>query len=61
MYKIVASDLDGTLLTPDHKLAPFTQETLKRLHQQGKTFVFALAAIILMWQKCVRKLVFLHT
>ncbi|HIF9061817.1 TPA: Cof-type HAD-IIB family hydrolase [Photobacterium damselae] len=41
MYKIVASDLDGTLLTPDHKLAPFTQETLKRLHQQGKTFVFA--------------------
>ncbi|MGR5465585.1 HAD hydrolase family protein, partial [Photobacterium damselae] len=33
--------LDGTFLTPDHKLATFNQETLKRIHQQGKTFVFA--------------------
>ncbi|OAN16935.1 hydrolase [Photobacterium jeanii] len=41
MYKIVASDLDGTLLTPDHKLAPFTQTVLNRLHQQGRHFVFA--------------------
>ncbi|MDO6708518.1 Cof-type HAD-IIB family hydrolase [Photobacterium sp. 1_MG-2023] len=41
MYKIVASDLDGTLLTPDHKIAPFTKEVLQQLHQQGKDFVFA--------------------
>ncbi|CAG18575.1 conserved hypothetical protein [Photobacterium profundum SS9] len=41
MYKIVASDLDGTLLTPDHKIAPFTKDVLNRLHQQGKDFVFA--------------------
>ncbi|MFD2177158.1 Cof-type HAD-IIB family hydrolase [Veronia pacifica] len=41
MYKIVASDLDGTLLTPDHQIAPFTRDTLQRLHQQGEHFVFA--------------------
>ncbi|MFC1507892.1 HAD-IIB family hydrolase, partial [Pseudomonadota bacterium] len=41
MYKIVASDLDGTLLTPDHKITPFTKDVLNRLHQQGKDFVFA--------------------
>lgn len=41
MYKIIASDLDGTLLTPDHKITPFTKDVLNRLHQQGKDFVFA--------------------
>ncbi|WP_036830833.1 HAD-IIB family hydrolase, partial [Photobacterium sanctipauli] len=41
MYKIIASDLDGTLLTPDHKLAPFTKDVLNQLHQQGKDFIFA--------------------
>ena len=41
MYKIVASDLDGTLLTPDHKIAPFTKKVLNQLHQQGKDFIFA--------------------
>jgi hypothetical protein len=38
---IVASDLDGTLLAPDHKLSPYTKNTLKTLHQKGFTFVFA--------------------
>ncbi|WP_318459553.1 Cof-type HAD-IIB family hydrolase [Photobacterium leiognathi] len=41
MFKIVASDLDGTLLTPAHKIAPYTQDVLQRLHQQDKHFVFA--------------------
>ncbi|GLS91045.1 hydrolase [Psychromonas marina] len=41
MYKIMASDLDGTLLTSDHKILPFTQKTLTQLHQQGKEFAFA--------------------
>lgn len=41
MYKIIASDLDGTLLTSDHKIAPFTKEILNQLHQQDKDFVFA--------------------
>ncbi|MCE0493546.1 Cof-type HAD-IIB family hydrolase [Vibrio salinus] len=40
-YSIVASDLDGTLLNPNHQLSEFTKVTLKELHQQGYTFVFA--------------------
>ena len=41
MFQITASDLDGTLLTSDHKIAPFTKKILNQLHQQGKEFVFA--------------------
>ncbi len=39
--QIVASDLDGTLLAPDHKLSTFTKKTLKDLHDKGFTFIFA--------------------
>ncbi|MED5504030.1 MAG: HAD-IIB family hydrolase, partial [Pseudomonadota bacterium] len=39
--KIVASDLDGTLLAPNHQLSAYSRETLKALHEQGYTFVFA--------------------
>ncbi len=39
--KIVASDLDGTLLAPDHKLSAFSKKTLKELHAKGFTFIFA--------------------
>jgi len=39
--KIVASDLDGTLLAPNHKLSTFTKKTLKELHEKGFTFIFA--------------------
>ncbi|CAM2880282.1 Cof-type HAD-IIB family hydrolase [Vibrio rarus] len=38
---IVASDLDGTLLAPDHQLSAFTKQTLKQLNEQGFTFIFA--------------------
>ncbi|GAD90736.1 putative hydrolase [Vibrio halioticoli NBRC 102217] len=38
---IVASDLDGTLLAPDHQLSEMTKQTLKQLHEQGYTFIFA--------------------
>lgn len=41
MYKIAASDLDGTLLTSEHKIAPFTKKVLTQLHHQGIEFVFA--------------------
>lgn len=41
MITIVASDLDGTLLTPEHKIADFTKKTLNKLHQQELTFIFA--------------------
>ncbi|WP_068716103.1 Cof-type HAD-IIB family hydrolase [Vibrio tritonius] len=40
-YKIVASDLDGTLLAPNHQLSSQTKRTLKTLHDKGFTFVFA--------------------
>ncbi|MGI9878208.1 Cof-type HAD-IIB family hydrolase [Vibrio chagasii] len=39
--KIVASDLDGTLLAPNHQLSDFTKLTLKKLHEHGYTFIFA--------------------
>lgn len=39
--QIVASDLDGTLLAPNHQLSEFAKQTLKALHDQGYTFVFA--------------------
>ncbi|QKJ89136.1 Pyridoxal phosphate phosphatase YigL [Paramixta manurensis] len=41
MYHIVASDLDGTLLSPDHRLTPYTKETLKLLTARDVHFVFA--------------------
>ena len=41
MFKIVASDLDGTLLTPSHQIAPYTRSILQKLHNSGRQFVFA--------------------
>jgi len=41
MYQVVASDLDGTLLAPDHTLKPYTKETLQLLTARGINFVFA--------------------
>ncbi|WCE29635.1 Cof-type HAD-IIB family hydrolase [Vibrio sp. SCSIO 43137] len=39
--RIVASDLDGTLLAPDHQLSELSKQTLKKLHKNGYTFIFA--------------------
>lgn len=41
MYPIVASDLDGTLLTPDHRLSDFTKQTLQALRKKDIHFIFA--------------------
>lgn len=41
MYHVVASDLDGTLLSPDHFLSAYAKETLKLLTAKGINFVFA--------------------
>ena len=41
MYQVVASDLDGTLLSPDHHLTPYAKETLQLLTERGLNFVFA--------------------
>lgn len=41
MYHVVASDLDGTLLSPDHLLSAYAKETLKLLTAEDIHFVFA--------------------
>lgn len=41
MYHIVASDMDGTLLSPEHKITPLGRETLQQLTEKGIHFVFA--------------------
>ncbi|WHL25129.1 MAG: sugar/pyridoxal phosphate phosphatase YigL [Candidatus Blochmannia vicinus] len=41
MFRIVASDLDGTLLTPNHRLTPFAKKILKLLTDQKIHFIFA--------------------
>lgn len=41
MYKLVATDLDGTLLNSDHQLDPFTVATVRKLDQAGVQFVIA--------------------
>lgn len=40
-FRVVASDLDGTLLAPNHQLSDFSKQTLKELHNKGYTFIFA--------------------
>ncbi|MDF7670173.1 Cof-type HAD-IIB family hydrolase [Orbaceae bacterium ESL0721] len=40
-FQVVASDLDGTLLTPNHQLSPFTKQTLQSLRKRDIHFVFA--------------------
>ncbi|WP_434661254.1 Cof-type HAD-IIB family hydrolase [Paraburkholderia sp. A1BS-2L] len=41
MYKVIATDLDGTLLNADHQLDPFTVATFNKLNGQGLQFIIA--------------------
>lgn len=41
MYKIAISDLDGTLLGPDHKVSSKTKESIQHWKQSGRKFVIA--------------------
>ncbi|OTQ32535.1 sugar/pyridoxal phosphate phosphatase YigL [Gilliamella apicola] len=41
MFRVVASDLDGTLLTPEHCLSPYTKQVLQALRKKDIHFVFA--------------------
>ncbi|TJZ65202.1 Cof-type HAD-IIB family hydrolase [Chitiniphilus eburneus] len=41
MYQLIATDLDGTLLSPDHTVAPYTADTLRQLENRGLHFVIA--------------------
>lgn len=38
-YKLIALDVDGTLLTDDHELTPGTMETIRAIADQGAEFV----------------------
>jgi hydroxymethylpyrimidine pyrophosphatase-like HAD family hydrolase len=40
-FQIVASDLDGTLLAPNHQISEFSKTTMKSLHEKGLHFIFA--------------------
>lgn len=41
MYKVIVSDLDGTLLTPEHIISDYTQETIHQLIGSGYKFIIA--------------------
>ena len=41
MYQLIASDLDGTLLNPDHQVSEHTLQTITRLYQQNVKFLIA--------------------
>lgn len=41
MYKVICTDLDGTLLNRDHQLDPYTVETVQRLAADGVPFIIA--------------------
>lgn len=41
MYQVVASNLNSTLLSPNHTLSPYAKKTLKLLTARGINFVFA--------------------
>jgi Cof subfamily protein (haloacid dehalogenase superfamily) len=41
MYRLVVSDLDGTLLRPDHRLGDYTRSVLGRLRARGVDFMLA--------------------
>ncbi|HEY1610453.1 MAG TPA: Cof-type HAD-IIB family hydrolase [Paraburkholderia sp.] len=41
MYRLIATDLDGTLLNADHQVDPFTVATVGTLAAQGVPFVIA--------------------
>lgn len=41
MIKVIASDLDGTLLNDEHELAPETVEAIRRAQESGIRFIVA--------------------
>lgn len=41
MYALIASDLDGTLLSSQHEIPPFSQNILRQLADKGLQFAFA--------------------
>ena len=40
--KLVAADMDGTLLNRDRKITKYTQDVIKKAMEQGVLFLFRL-------------------
>lgn len=40
-HRLIVCDLDGTLLTPDHRLGEYTRSVLARLHERGVELLLA--------------------
>ena len=51
MHKAVVSDLDGTLLNEEHKVSPFTKETIELLLEKGIKFYIATGRGYKLWMK----------
>jgi len=48
MHSIIVSDLDGTLLNPDHRVSERTKQAIHNLLATGKRFIIATVATTLM-------------
>lgn len=60
MYRIVATDLDGTLLKNDKTISPFTESELKRINDLGVIFLPSTGRTHVEIPEPVRKLPFLR-
>ncbi|GCE31591.1 haloacid dehalogenase [Dictyobacter alpinus] len=53
MYRLLAIDLDGTLLTPQHKVSPYTLEVLQRAVADGMRLVIATGRVPFSFHKVI--------
>lgn len=56
MYRLIVSDLDGTLLREDHTLSDYTKEVIHRVSEQGIEFMLATGRIFGGAKKYARQL-----
>jgi Cof subfamily protein (haloacid dehalogenase superfamily) len=56
MYRLIVSDLDGTLLKEDHTLSEYTKEVIQRVSEQGIEFMLATGRIFGGAKKYARQL-----
>lgn len=60
MIKVIALDLDGTLLDPDKNISKFTRDTLEEASERGIEIVPATGRYYSAMPACVRELPFIH-
>ena len=58
--KVIALDLDGTLLDPDKNISPYTRDTLWEASERGIEIVPATGRYYSAMPLCVRELPFIH-